>query len=51
MNGNGAHAPRMSNRVDSDSGVDSGSGGNFENLIDKLFISIFPCCTALTMNM
>ena len=38
----------MCNRVDSR--VDSGSGGNFENLIDKLFISRFPCYTALTMN-
>ena len=41
-------ATRMSNRVDS--GVDSVSGGNFDNLIDKLVISRFPCCTALTKN-
>ena len=31
--------PRMSNKVDS--GVDSGSAGNFENFIDKLFFSRF----------
>ena len=37
---------RMSNRVNS--GVFSDSGGNFENLIDKLFIGRFPCCTTLT---
>ena len=37
---------RMSKRVDS--GVISGSGGNVQNLIDKLFISIFPFCTTLT---
>ena len=33
------HPYGMSNRVDS--GVDSGSGGNFEILIDKLFLIDF----------
>ena len=37
----------MSNRVHS--GVISGSGGNFKNLI--VFLGIFPCCTTLTIKM
>ena len=42
---------RMSNGVNSR--VIPDSGGNFENLIDKLFITIssFPCGTTLTINM
>ena len=29
----------------------SGSGGNFDNLIDKQFIGRFPCCNFLTIDM
>ena len=29
----------------------SGSGGYLKTFIDKLFVSRFPCCTALTVNM
>ena len=32
-------------------GLISGSGGNFDNLIDKQSISRFPCCTFLTIHM
>lgn len=32
-------------------GVISSSGGNFENLIDKLFLFRFPCYATLTINM
>ena len=48
-NPDGAWGARMSKRAHS--GGISGSGGNVQNLIDKLFISRFPCCTTLTINM
>ena len=47
--GGDAYRDAWSNRVDS--GIDSGSGWNFENLIHKIFISRVSCCTALTISM